>query len=107
LCHIRESDIFLEVVAMSHLTIAPNGRVVIPAGMRAALGVPAGGKVIARLVDGAVILEPVEAAVRRAQAMVRQYLPQGTGRQGTGSQGGPPGAALLSDELIAERRRRA
>jgi hypothetical protein len=35
--------------------------------------------------------------------MVRQYLPQGTGRHGTGSQGGPPGAALLSDELIAER----
>jgi AbrB family looped-hinge helix DNA binding protein len=70
------------------LIIAPNGRVVIPANMRAELGFKDGGEVIARLVDGTVVLEPVDAAIRRAQAMVRQYVPQNSG---------------LVDELIAER----
>jgi AbrB family looped-hinge helix DNA binding protein len=72
----------------ANLTIAPNGRLVIPLSMRAELGCQAGGKIMARLVDGAVILEPVDAAIRRAQAMVRQYVPQGAG---------------LVDEMIAER----
>ena len=35
----------------SNLTVAPNGRVVIPAAMRAALGLEGGGRVVARLVD--------------------------------------------------------
>ena len=59
----------------TNLTIAPNGRVVIPASMRAELGIQSGGKVIARVVDGTVVLEPIEAAIRRAQAMVRKYVP--------------------------------
>jgi AbrB family looped-hinge helix DNA binding protein len=71
------------------LTIASNGRVVIPANMRAVLGLQDGGKVVARVVDGAVVLEPADAAVRRAQAMVRRYVPEGAG---------------LVEELIAERR---
>lgn len=76
---------------MNHatLTIAPNGRVVIPSAMRTELGLPDGGKVVARLVDGTVIIEPVDAAIRRAQAMVRQYVPPDSG---------------LTDDLIAERR---
>jgi len=73
----------------SNLTIAPNGRVVIPASMRAELGIQSGGKVIARVVDGTVVLEPIEAAIRRAQAMVRKYIPDSSG---------------IIDELIAERR---
>ena len=72
-----------------NLTIAANGRVVIPADMRLALGVQGGGKLVARLVEGAVILEPLEAAIRRAQTMVARYAPPGSG---------------LADELIAERR---
>jgi AbrB family looped-hinge helix DNA binding protein len=71
------------------LTIASNGRVVIPANMRAVLGLQDGGKVVARGVDGAVVLEPADAAIRRAQAMVRRYVPEGAG---------------LVEELIAERR---
>jgi AbrB family looped-hinge helix DNA binding protein len=74
---------------LANLTMAPNGRVVIPANMRAELGWQSGGKLVARLEDGAVILEPLDAAVRRAQAMVRQYVPQDAG---------------LVDELISERR---
>jgi len=70
------------------LTVAPNGRLVIPAAMRESLGFTNGGKLIARLEDGVLILETVEAAVRRAQAMVRKYVPAGVS---------------LADELVAER----
>ncbi|MBJ7415134.1 MAG: AbrB/MazE/SpoVT family DNA-binding domain-containing protein [Niveispirillum sp.] len=73
----------------ANLTIAPNGRVVIPSGMRAALGIPDGGRVVARLVDGAVVLEPIALAVRRAQDYVRSFVPEGLS---------------LADEVIAERR---
>jgi antitoxin PrlF len=72
----------------TNLSMASNGRIVIPANMRAALGLQDGGQVVARLVDGAVVLEPIETAIRRAQAMVRKYVPQGTD---------------LVGELIAER----
>ncbi len=73
----------------ANLTLAPNGRVVIPANMRAELGFQGGGKLHARLEDGVLILEPMDAAIRRAQAMVRKYVPERSG---------------LVDELIAERR---
>ncbi|WP_044559411.1 AbrB/MazE/SpoVT family DNA-binding domain-containing protein [Azospirillum sp. B4] len=73
----------------ANLTVASNGRVVIPAQMRTALGLQDGGKVVARLEDGVVVLEPIDAAIRRAQAMVRRYVPEGTD---------------LISELAAERR---
>ncbi len=76
-------------MSQASLTIAPNGRVVIPANMRAELGFQHGGKVIARVVDGTVVLEPIEAAIRRAQEMVRKYVPDDVD---------------LVAELIAERR---
>jgi len=60
--------------------------------MRAELGLKGGGDVMARLVDGAVVLEPIDAAVRRAQALVRRYVPEGDN---------------LVDELIAERHHEA
>lgn len=75
-----------------NLTIAPNGRVVIPAVMRTELGVPNGGRLVARLVDGTVVLEPADSAIRRAQAMVGRYVASD---------------AHLADELIAERRAEA
>ena len=73
----------------THLTLAANGRVVIPAAMRAALGLGEGARIVARVVDGAIVLEPIEAAVRRAQAMVAPYIQEG---------------ASVVDDLIAERR---
>ncbi|MGI9170414.1 MAG: AbrB/MazE/SpoVT family DNA-binding domain-containing protein [Caulobacteraceae bacterium] len=73
----------------ANLTVASNGRVVIPAPMRAALGLQGGGKVVARLVDGTIILEPHEAAIQGAQAKVARYVPRGSG---------------LVDELIDDRR---
>jgi bifunctional DNA-binding transcriptional regulator/antitoxin component of YhaV-PrlF toxin-antitoxin module len=72
-----------------NLSVAPNGRVLIPASMRSALGCANGGKLLARLVDGALVLEPVDVAIRRAQALVARYVPADAG---------------LADELIAERR---
>ena len=75
-----------------HLTVAANGRVVIPADFRSRLGLVGGGQVIARMVDNSVVLEPVSAAIRRAQVAVSRYVPQGT---------------ALSEELIADRRKAA
>ena len=60
-----------------------------PSDMRAALGIPDGGRVVARLVDGTVVLEPISIAIKRAQDYVRQFVPEGVS---------------LADELIAERR---
>ncbi len=71
------------------LTIASNGRVVIPAAIRASLGLADGDRVIARVEDGALVIEPVAAAVRRAQAIVARRA--------------RPGPSVV-DELIAERR---
>ena len=73
----------------SRLTLASNGRVVIPVAMRAALGLRDGDRIVARVVEGSIVLEPLNAAIRRAQAMVARYVPPGT---------------ELVDELIAERR---
>jgi AbrB family looped-hinge helix DNA binding protein len=73
----------------TNLTVAPNGRVVIPASMRAALGCAHGGTLLARLTGGVVILEPVDAAIRRAQDIIARYIPPGSG---------------LVDELIRDRR---
>jgi len=72
----------------ANLTVAANGRIVIPAEIRAALGVKDGGKLIARVENGALVLESIHTAVARAQAMVRKYVPAGTN---------------LVDEFIAER----
>ena len=73
----------------ANLVMASNGRVVIPADIRAALGIRDGGKLIARIENGALVLETVHAALAKVQAMVREYVPEGTS---------------LVDELIAERR---
>lgn len=73
----------------SSLTLASNGRVVIPAAMRAALGLKDGDRVIARIENGALVIEPVAVAVRRAQGILAGYA--------------RPGVSEV-DELIAQRR---
>ena len=73
----------------SIVTIAANGRVVIPAGIREQLGLRGGDKLIARLVDGALVLESRDVAMRRARALVAKYV---------GADDKPV------DELISERR---
>jgi AbrB family looped-hinge helix DNA binding protein len=72
------------------LRLGPDGRVLIPAAFREALGLSEGDTLIASLNDGELNLLTRGAAVRRAQAIVRQFVPEGVS---------------LVDELIKDRRR--
>ena len=69
--------------------MASNGRLVIPAAMRTEIGLAEGGKLVPRVENGVVVLEPIDIAIRRAKDMVRAYLPKS-------------GMSLV-DEVIAER----
>ena len=74
------------------LTLAANGRIVIPAPLRAALGLKEGARLVARVDDGVIVIEPIEAAIRRAQAIVARHASEGRN---------------LSEDLIADRRAEA
>jgi AbrB family looped-hinge helix DNA binding protein len=52
-----------------HLTIGPQGRIVIPAPLREALGWGPGTKVVARLEDGRVVLETPDQVRDRVHAL--------------------------------------
>lgn len=70
--------------------LGEGGRLVIPAEYRKALGVQTGDELVLILEDKTMrVLTPRE-AIKRAQAVVRSYVPEGQS---------------LSDELIADRRR--
>ncbi|MEA2879984.1 MAG: hypothetical protein QOF14_5180 [Hyphomicrobiales bacterium] len=72
--------------------LGPDGRVVIPAAFREVLGLKEGDVLIASAEQGELRLLTIPAAVRRAQAIVRQFVPEGVS---------------LVDELIEDRRREA
>src|SRR5271165_6799392 len=59
-------------LAPVRLRLGPDGRVVIPAPFREALGLSEGDVIIASIDNGGVCLLTIEAAVRRAQAAVRK-----------------------------------
>ncbi len=69
--------------------IGRGGRVVIPAQYRRAMGVAPGDEVILVLEADGVRIVTHQQAVRRAQALVRRYVPEGRS---------------LSEELLRERR---
>jgi AbrB family looped-hinge helix DNA binding protein len=69
--------------------ITDGGRIVIPAEYRRALGLNVGDDVVLSLDDGELRILSRKEALRRARAMVKRHVPEGT---------------FLSDELIAERR---
>jgi bifunctional DNA-binding transcriptional regulator/antitoxin component of YhaV-PrlF toxin-antitoxin module len=77
---------------VSHVTMGPNGRLVIPARLRAALKMERGGAFVASLENGAIKLEPLDKVIRRVQANVRRYVPEGSD---------------LAAELSEDRRREA
>lgn len=72
--------------------LGEKGRIVIPAPMREALGMDAGGVLDLRVEDGELRISTMESRLRRAQEWVRQIV--------------PPGVSL-ADELSAERREAA
>lgn len=77
---------------IERVKIGQDWRLVIPAQFRKALPWKEGDEVILRIEDGELRLTTPEQALRRAQALVRQYI---------------PADRSLADELIAERRREA
>jgi len=72
--------------------IAEGGRLVIPADLRRRLGLKAGDSVVMEVEDGELRVRSLKAAVARAQALVRRYVPAGES---------------LVDELIRDRRAEA
>jgi AbrB family looped-hinge helix DNA binding protein len=72
--------------------VRSNGRLVIPASYRKALGVGEGDELIVRLEGGELRLSSRKTSLKRAQERVRRYVPEGV---------------ALSDELVAERREEA
>ncbi|MFY9825789.1 MAG: AbrB/MazE/SpoVT family DNA-binding domain-containing protein [Thermoanaerobaculia bacterium] len=73
--------------------LGEGGRLVIPVEYRKELGVETGDELVLLLEDKSIrVLTPRE-AIRRAQAIIRSYIPEGGPR--------------LSDELIEDRRREA
>lgn len=74
------------------LRINENGRVVIPAPFREALGIRAGDELVLRLEDDELRITTIKQRLERARKLVRQHV--------------KPGRSLV-DELIAERREAA
>ncbi len=66
-----------------------NGRLVIPAQFREALGIKAGDVVVVRLEDDELRVMTIKRSIQQAQQIVRKYI--------------KPGVSLV-DELLAERR---
>lgn len=73
------------------MRVGPQGRIVIPAAVREAMGLGVGEELIARVEDGRLILERRENAARRLKERFSKVAP---GRS-------------LSEELVAERREEA
>ena len=77
---------------MYAMKMSEGGRVVIPAEVRKALDMREGDTRVLELANGEARLFSRREQLRRAQALVRQYVPEGVS---------------LVDELIAERRAEA
>jgi AbrB family looped-hinge helix DNA binding protein len=77
---------------MFSMKMSEGGRVVIPAEIRKALGLKDGDTVLWEMIDGEARLTTKLQRMRKAQELVRQYVPEGVS---------------LVDELIAERRAEA
>jgi AbrB family looped-hinge helix DNA binding protein len=78
--------------AETRARVNENGRLVIPASFRKALGINAGDEVVLRLEDDELRITTMKRRIQRAQRRVRKHVKPGTS---------------LVDELIAERREAA
>lgn len=57
-----------------NIRVAENGRMVLPAQVRKALGVVGEGKLVLTIREGEVLLQPLSAHVRRAQQLYRDHV---------------------------------
>jgi len=78
--------------AEARLRVNENGRVVIPASFRKALGISIGDEVLLRIEDDELRITTLKRRLERARRLVRKHVKPGTS---------------LVDELIAERREAA
>ena len=74
------------------VSVAENGRLVLPVALRRRLNIAKGGALVIREEDGRLLLESLDDAIGRAQALVRRFAPDATG---------------VVDEFLAERRAEA
>ncbi len=74
------------------MRVNENGRIVLPAAFRKALGIKIGDEVVLRLRDEELSITTRQHRIRQAQQRARKYLKPGTS---------------LVDELLAERREAA
>jgi len=81
-----------EKVGLTKVRLGPEGRILIPAPFREALGLSEGDTLVASLENGELSLLTLPAAVRKAQAIIRKFVPAGVS---------------LVDELIDDRRKEA
>lgn len=86
----REASAESTELRPTRVRVGPEGRVVIPAAFREALRLKEGDVLMALAEDGEVHLLTGAAAMRRAQAIVRTFVPAGVN---------------LVDELLEDRRR--
>lgn len=80
------------MVEETRMRVSQNGRVVIPASFRKALGINAGDELLLRIQDDELRITTQQRRIQRAQRRARQYVKPGTS---------------LVDELLAERREAA
>ena len=78
-------------ISSERVKVARNGRLVLPAPYRRALGLTEGGDLVLTLRDGHLELEPPKLAVERAREAVRRYAARRD----------------LAGELLRERREEA
>ncbi|HLY98742.1 MAG TPA: AbrB/MazE/SpoVT family DNA-binding domain-containing protein [Candidatus Angelobacter sp.] len=76
----------------ARMRVNENGRVVIPASFRKAMGIKIGDEVVLRIEDDELRITTLKRRLGRAQRLVRKHVKQGDS---------------LADELIAERREAA
>jgi AbrB family looped-hinge helix DNA binding protein len=86
MCHIVEN---MTVDTETRLRVNENGRVVIPASFRKALGINIGDEIVLRIEDDELRITTLKRRLQRAQTLVRKHVKPGTS---------------LVDELIADRR---
>jgi AbrB family looped-hinge helix DNA binding protein len=80
-----------KVAAGSHVTVGPQGRIVIPVHIRKELGLEPGADLVAYVEDGRLMFETRESLWRRIKTLFAHVPPD----------------VSLADELIAERRAEA